>query len=259
MKNNRARIKARREEILQELWENSHVSVRALAEKFHVSLLTIRRDLQFLENEHKLERFYGGAAPLEEEARTELRDETSGYRDQIARYAASLVEDDDTIFINTSSTALRMIPYIKSRHVTVITNNGRVIDIPHSPDVSIILSGGELRQFKGAMTGEFAVNNLGVVMAKKSFLGCVGLSAENGMTTEMLSEVIVNQIMLERVVGASYILADHTKIGRQSSFVSCPPDKLKNIITDELADPDEIARLRERCIEVKQVSLREEY
>ena len=174
MKNNRARIKARREEILQELRENSHVSVRALAEKFHVSLLTIRRDLQFLENEHKLERFYGGAAPLEEEARTELRDETSGYRDQIARYAASLVEDDDTIFINTSSTALRMIPYIKSRHVTVITNNGRVIDIPHSPDVSIILSGGELRQFKGAMTGEFAVNNLGVVMAKKSFLGCVG-------------------------------------------------------------------------------------
>ena len=57
MKNNRARIKARREEILQELRENSHVSVRALAEKFHVSLLTIRRDLQFLENEHKLERF----------------------------------------------------------------------------------------------------------------------------------------------------------------------------------------------------------
>ena len=146
MKNNRARIQARRSEILMILRNSSHVSVRELAEKFQVSQLTVRRDLQFLENEHKLERFYGGAASLEEDLSSAGPDETACCRDRIARYAATLVQDDDTVFINTSSTALQMIPYITARRVTVITNNGRIMEVPWPADMSVILTGGELRR-----------------------------------------------------------------------------------------------------------------
>jgi DeoR/GlpR family transcriptional regulator of sugar metabolism len=259
MKNNRARIQARRNEILLILRSSSHVSVRELAEKFQVSLLTIRRDLQFLENEHKLERFYGGAASVEEDRPSAVPDETSRCRDQIARYAASLVEDDDTVFINTSSTALRMIPHITASRVTVITNNGKIMEVPWPADMSVILTGGELRRMVGAMTGEFAISTLSTIMAKKSFLGCDGLSADNGATTEILNAANVNRLMMERVTGAAYILADHSKIGRKSSFVSCPPGQLANIITDEFADPEELERLRERNIEVTQVRLRDLY
>lgn len=240
MKRSRALVENRRNKVLLALQSNGFVKVQELADELQVSPLTIRRDLQYLEDQKKLERFYGGATVKDRvpEIYTE-QDEVKLYRQRIAEYAASLVEDGDTIFINTSSTALQMIKYIKDKRVTVITNNGKAIFMEHSSNVSIILSGGELREIKEAMVGEFATNNISKVTAKKSFIGCSGLSPESGMTTEILSEVNINQLMLQRVTGTSYILADHTKLGRNSSFVSCPTESLLNVITDEKA-PEEI-------------------
>ena len=175
------------------------------------------------------------------------------YRKKIAKYAASLVEDGATIFINTSATALQMIKYIKDKRVTVITNNGKAIFMEHSSKVSVILSGGELRDIKEAMVGEFATNNISKVTAKKSFLGCSGLSVESGMTTEILSEVNINELMLNRVTGTSYILADYSKLGRNSSFVSCPTERIINIITDEKAPQNILEGFQENNINIFQV------
>ena len=255
MKRSKALVDGRREKVLEALKSNGLVKVQELAEALDVSPLTIRRDLQYLENNNKLERFYGGATVTDREPdEAGEEDEVAMYRRKIAQYAASLVEDGDTIFINTSSTALQMIRYLKDKKVTVITNNGKAIDVKHSPNVSVILTGGELREIKEAMVGEFAVNNISRVTAKKSFIGCTGISVENGMTTEILSEVNVNQLMVKRVTGTSYILADHTKIGINSSFVSCPVEEILNVITDEKAPRDILSGLRENEIRVFQVS-----
>lgn len=257
MKRSKNIVEERRNKVLELLKVNESMNAQDLAEMLGVSPLTIRRDFQYLEDHKKVERFYGGAAvvdsPLPDEA---AMDTVSLYRERIAQYAAGLVEDGDTIFINTSSTALQMIKYIKNKRVTVITNNGKAIYTEHSPEVSIILSGGELREIKGAMVGEFALNNISKVTAKKSFVGCVGLSAENGMTTEMHSEVHINQLMLRRVTKMAYILADHTKIGKNSSFVSCPPEEIVHVITDELAPEHELKKLRSMNIGLTQVRLR---
>lgn len=254
MKRSRALVDNRRNKVLMALKNNGLVKVGDLAEELQVSPLTIRRDLQYLEDHKKLERFYGGAAILSDE--TELsqeQDAVKSSRSRIAKYAATLVEDGDTIFINTSSTALEMIRYIKDKRVTVITNNGKAIYMEHDPRVSVILSGGELREIKEAMVGEFATNNISKVTAKKSFIGCSGLNLESGMTTEILSEVNINQLMFDRVTDTSYILADHTKIGRNSSFVSCPTGQICNIITDEKAPEEIIQGFREAGINVIQV------
>lgn len=253
MKREKALVDNRRSKLLEAIKTNGQVKVSDLASEFNVSPLTIRRDLQYLEDTKKLERFYGGASILNDNTNTQ-EDDITLYRKLIARYAASLVEDGDTIFINTSSTALQMIKYIKDKRVTVITNNGKAIYTEHSSNVSVILTGGELREIKEAMVGEFAANNLERVSAKKSFLGCMGLSIESGMTTEMLNEVNINQLMFRRVTGSSYIMADHTKFGRNSSFVSCSFNNIQNIITDELANPIIVNAFRERGIHVHQVS-----
>lgn len=253
MKRERALVESRRSKLIDTLKSNGHVKVSDLAVEFNVSPLTIRRDLQYLEDNKKLERFYGGAAIIND--KTYLHeDEVTTYRELIAKYAATLVEDGDTIFINTSSTALQMIKYIKGKRAIVITNNGKAIYTEHSSKVSVILTGGELREIKEAMVGEFATNNLEKVSAKKSFLGCSGLSYETGMTTELLNEVNINQLMFRRATGPTYILADHTKIGKNSSFVSCSINHIQNIITDELADPLIINALREKGIHVHLVS-----
>ena len=243
MKASRSIVNSRREKILETVRSEGDVTVTALAEQLQVSPLTIRRDLQYLEEHKLLERFYGGARTGEaEESRKNSRELR---KEKIARYAASLVEDRDSIFINTSSTALAMVKYITSRRVTIITNNGNIINEENPSQATIILLGGELRYMKGAMVGDFTRNNLAQVTAKKSFMGCSGITPEVGMTTEMVSEVTLNQLMFQRVTGSSYILADSSKLGEKIGSVSCPPEKIENIITDADAPADMVRRFRE--------------
>lgn len=250
MKRERALIEKRRNEILEELKKREQLRVDDLARKWKVSPLTIRRDLKSLEEQKQIQRFHGGASLIQTEKTVNFADD---YREQLSKYAASLVEDGDTIFINTSMTALYLIKYLGEKRVTVITNNGKVMGIEVPPNVSILLSGGELRYPKYAMVGEFALKNMEHLTAKKSFVGCSGLSAARGMTTEILNEVHVNRLMLEQVTGESYILADHSKIGRDSSFVSQDISKIRNLITDELVEQEQLELFREKNINVYQV------
>lgn len=246
MKASRKIVNSRREKVLEAVRSNGHATVSDMAEQFQVSPLTIRRDLQYLEDHKLLERYYGGARDSQEAGREHGENQTVLRKEKIARYAAGLVEDGDSIFINTSSTALAMVKHITSRNVTIITNNGNIINEENPSQAVVILLGGELRYMKGAMIGDFALNNLARVTAKKSFIGCSGLCPETGMTTEIMNEVNLNQMMFERVNGASYILTDSSKIGNRSSFVSCPPELVCNIITDSGAPAKLVEEFREK-------------
>ena len=103
------------------------------------------------------------------------------------------------------------------------------------------------------MVGDFTKNSLAYVTAKKSFIGCTGISPDIGMVTEMVSEVNLNQMMFQRVTGASYILADSSKFGERAGGVSCPPEKIENIITDMDAPADMLREFREMGTWVYQV------
>ena len=241
-------VDTRRKRILEILNKTGDVRVPDVASHLKVSEITIRRDLQFLEDSGLIERYYGGAR-FHKEKMTE-KDELALSRKALAAYAASLISDGDTIFINTSGTVLRMLEYIKARDVTVITNNANAVAIPKSHTVTVILTGGELYNLKGTLVGDFAYNNINKVTAKKSFIGCSGLSMENGMTTEILNEVVLNRAMMTRTMGETYIIADHTKIGNNSSFVSCELENIHNVITDSLADPSQIEAMRSKGIHV---------
>lgn len=251
MKRERAYVEGRRNQIVEILQRNPQVRVDELAKRLNVSVITIRRDLQYLEENNLVTRFYGGAKATEETAGK--IDNVTIYRDLIAKYAATLVENEDTIFINTSSNALHMIQYIDRNNVTVITNNGKAINHEKGDGVSIILTGGELRYPKEAMVGDFAVRNLQNIFAKKAFVGCSGISSLTGMTTEIANEVNVNQLMIEHATQEVYILADHTKIGRNSSFISCGIHMVKHLITDEMAPEEELELLREKGVDIHQV------
>lgn len=233
------------------LQRNPRLRVDELAKRLGVSVVTVRRDLQFLEEKKQITRFYGGARVSKEASG--YMDDTAIYRDLIARYAATLVEDGDTIFINTSRNALNIIKYIESRHVTVITNNGKAISQEKADGVDIILTGGEVRHPKEALVGDFATRNLQNIFAKKAFLGCAGISAKAGMSTEIANEVNVNQLMIEHATQEVYLLADHTKIGHNSSFTSCGIEMVKQLITDELAPAEELEQMRAQGVKVYQV------
>ena len=254
MKRERAFVEHRRQKILEAIIKNPGIHVEDLVNTFDVSAITIRRDLQHLEDQKLLTRFYGGATPSDKALEIKKDDVISMCRDAIARYAATLVEDTDSLFINTSSTALGMIQYITKQNVTIITNNGRAISSPHPSGVSVILTGGELRYPKEAMVGEFAERNLLKVYAKKTFIGCSGISAEYGMTTANANEVNLNELMISRASQDVYVMADHTKIETRSSFRTCSLEKIGHLITDDKAPKEVLDMYREKGLQVHVVS-----
>lgn len=255
MKREKACVDGRRNQVLDMIQRDPDLKVNQLADILGVSLVTIRRDLQYLEEQGLLTRTYGGAIPAQI-TKTDM-DEIRQYRTLIAQYAARFVADGDTLFINTSRNALSVLQYIDRDNVTVITNNGKAIHSEHGRGVSVVLTGGELRNPKDAMVGDFAVRNLQTVFAKKAFVGCSGISAEAGMTTEIFNEVSINELMINHTTQDVYLLADHTKIGMNSSFTSCPIEKIKYLITDEEAPEEALEEIRARGVTVYQVGKRE--
>ena len=248
MKQSKAVVSERRKKLMEIVQKTGDVRVPDIAQHLQVSEITVRRDLQYLEDRHVIERYYGGARVVSEKA-TALRDRVSVAREMIARYAAEQVMDGETIFINTSSTALMAVRYITAKDVTIVTNNGNIVTSSHTPPhVTIILLGGELRNIKGTMVGEFTMHNLARVKADRAFIGCTAVNLESGMMTQFLNEVDINRNMLRQTTGTAYILADHTKIGEESNFVSCETDLIKNIITDAYTDPEALEMFRDRGI-----------
>jgi len=254
MKMHRSVVEERRKTILSILSKEPGINAETLAQRLEVSPVTIRRDLQYWEEKNRISRHYGGAKIVQtfKEAHSELND-IEIRKNMIAKRAAEFVDDGDTIFINTSSTALLMLSYIKGKRVNVITNNANAVFIQKDFKINVILTGGELREPKESMVGEFALNNLAKVSSNKTFIGCSGISADVGITTAVLAEVAINELMLKQSTGTCFVLADSTKIGHNHSFVSNTLKRVDILITDTLADEYECEAIAEKDVRIVKV------
>ena len=197
MKRSKAYVDSRREAITELLEKEGQASVLELADHFEVSSLTIRRDLDFLEKRGILTRQYGIATLLNPYGRPSGSRQIRSNK-AIAREAARYVEDGDCIFINTSSVALGMLEWIDAHDVTVVTNNGKALLLEDIHDLSIILTGGDIRPPRASMTGDTALECIQHITAAKCFLGCTGFSGEFGLTSATSPEPAINAQMLKR-------------------------------------------------------------
>ncbi len=245
----------RRERIQEILTANRIVSTAHLCELLDVSDATIRRDLEWLENEGLIERTHGGAILNERlnlEPAYQLRSQTATEEKiQIGALAASMIEDGDIIFINSGTTTTQVIRHIPANaDVTVITNNLIAVLEVGEVDYEIILVGGEFQPRSHSVAGRFAVNNLSQVYASKAFIGVDGISLKYGYTIPSNAEAEVVCLMLERTHGPVYVVSDHNKWGVVSNFEIAPIHQIPRLITDSGLDPMARAALQARSVEV---------
>ena len=252
MKRDLKSVNARRAKMLAMIRERQTIRVEELAAYFQVSLMTIRRDLQALEDKGLIGRFYGGATVDSRPAPVSERDELTLYRQLIGRYAASLVEDGDSLFINGSSTALGLLDYVGQKNVCVFTNNGAAVSHAFPAGVEVTLSGGVLRGQSHIMTGDCAMRNLLMTQAEKAFIGCVGISPDGEILCGIPTELGINETMISHA-HEYFILADYTKIGKAGTYASCSLEKTGTIITDERAPANIVEQLRTIGMTVVQV------
>ena len=231
----------RQNRILDELEIHHAVKVNELAKQLDTSESTIRRDINELSQMGKLKKVFGGAISVSRGSAFVESDVASRARmnveekERIARYAASLIEDNDFVYLDAGTTTGRMIDFLEKKNVTYVTNG-----ITHARrlierGLPVFMIGGLLRPASEAVVGEAAIEAIRRFNFTKCFMGAKGLDAEKGFTTLDISEAAVKTAVMEKA-GCTYMLADHTKFNLVSS-VSFAALEDACIITDRLEDP----------------------
>lgn len=245
----------RREEIYRLVKDSGVARVSELSEKLGVTSMTIRRDLESLEQDGLIERTHGGAVATNRGIREPLFTQKSllhrAEKEAIAAVAAGLVEDCDTIFLNSGTTTLRIFRNIVAKRVKVVTNNAFFPmddDIPE--DLEVISTGGQFRRESFTFIGETALNSVSQVFASKAFIGLDGFDAERGMTTPVQPEAHVNRTMIEHTRGKVIVVADSSKLGTVSSFFVAPVTAANLLITDAGIDDERRRSFEKLGIEV---------
>lgn len=254
MKNSKEIIQQRQDRILQLIRQKQLASVTELAKQFHVTPVTIRRDLEVLEEQGSIKRFFGGVEyilPRSEyvQYENEKEDQTAA-KMAIAKKAAEMVNNGDTIFLNSSSTAIYIMDYLDKVQACIMTNNARTIDCTIPETVDLILTGGEVYGNRQSLVGEMAVAATRNVVATKCFMGINGISAAGGVTSSYLQEVAINRSMLAQCCGPKIVVADSTKIGVRQNFFDYGLEQITHLITDNRADPHELEQIRAKGVEV---------
>lgn len=254
MKSTKNFILKRQKFILKYLEENTLAKTEELAKLLNTSNITIRRDFQTLEKEGLIIRNHGGAKLIKDTfMKTYYNNndnKNENLKESIAKRAAQFIEDNDSIFINSSSTAIKILKYIDNKNIMVITNNGKVLGMNLSPKIEVILTGGEVYGRKQSMVGNIATQIISKVTATKCFLGVSGISSHCGISTSILQETAINIKMLENCSGPTFILADSSKIGIHHNFSSGSIDKVNYVITNKDANKDELKKFSEKNIKV---------
>lgn len=221
----------------------------------HVSDATIRRDLEWLENDGLVERTHGGVI-LNERLNLEPEYQQRAQRSpeeksQIGVLAASMIEDGDIVFVNSGTTTTQVIRHIRSSaDVTIITNNLIAVLELGDIDYALILLGGEFQPKSHSVAGRFAISNLSQVYASKAFIGVDGISLKHGYTVPTNEEAEVVNLMLERTHGPVYIVSDHRKWGVVSNFAIAPIHLVPRLVTDDGLDPSARSALAARSVEI---------
>lgn len=229
--------------ILNLLSSKKSVTVQELTEVLDASESTIRRDLNTLNKQGKLNKVHGGATVIETSnriIRTEEDIETKSHlhsfeKELIGKYAASLIKDDDFIYIDAGTTTEQLINYIPNDSKATYVTNG----IVHAKKLiykglRAFVIGGELKLSTEAIIGVTAMGNLNHYNFSKCFLGTNGIALANGFTTPDIDEAVLKNKAHEKSY-VTYILADHSKFNRV--FAVSFGDLGKScIITDELKD-----------------------
>ena len=249
----------RRREILAGLKREGRCLVAELSRRLEVSEVTIRQDLDILEQEGLLRRTHGGAIlnakiGLERPFQVE---ETShkAEKERIAAAAVDLISSGDTLILDVGTTvtaAARKLVEQKKRP-TVFTNGLNIAAILESdPEITTVVTGGTLRPKQHSLVNPMAGFILPRIHADLALLGVNGVEAEHGITNVNVAEAEMKALFVS-AARRRVVLADSSKIGKIALAKFAELSDIDLLITDEGADREELALLQEKGLEVKVV------
>lgn len=230
----------RRQSIIDIVEEKKKVLVGEIALRFSVTEETIRRDLEILENQGVLKRTYGGAIlnqgtnvdyPL---SMREVSNKNA--KTIIAEEVAKVVQEGDTLMLDSSSTALYVAKYIKisKKKVTIITNSFRIItELQDSNDINLILAGGSFRDSSKAFVGKWTENIIKNYYVNKAIICCKGLDINRGImdSNELEAEV---KFLMAKSAEEVFLVIDSMKFDKISFVKIMDIGEVHYVYTDKV-------------------------
>jgi len=226
------------------LSETGYVTITELADKLGISPITIRRDLLTMEKEGICIRKRGGAVSHSQRVTMELpytikQVQNVEAKRRIAEAAARLVEDGDTIILDSGSTTFALAQKLASRNrLSVVTNDLQIATkLAANPNINLICTGGVARSNVFSLQGELAESCIRNLRVDMTFLGADAVHPDGGIFNVNIEEVAIKRAMINAAANV-ILLADSSKFEVPGFAKICELAQIDTVITEERIKPD---------------------
>jgi DeoR family ulaG and ulaABCDEF operon transcriptional repressor len=249
--------------ILEFVGKTGFITFSELERRIDASPATLRRDLQRLADEGRLERVRGGAKLPNSGAgrRAGRPEQLAGVpfhenvhlmpkeKEAIGRAAAMLCEESTSVMIDGGSTTLQMCRHLEGKHLQVFTNSLHIVRalIPQ-PDTRILVPGGTVFREQDIILSVRGDDSMPRFHAPQLFMGAAAIGAQGLMQTDII--LVATERRLIEMAEELIVLVDHSKFEGSSGNVVCGLDEVDKVITDSGIDPKHVAMLESAGVEV---------
>lgn len=247
MTKKRKAINSRHGQIIALIKTSGFVTVEEMANTFKVTPQTIRRDINFLDSQGSISRYHGGAGlsvSTENVAYRHRKELLLNEKKKIARTAASMIEDNTSLFINIGTTTEHVAKELvnHNKKLRIITNNLNVAAImSKQEDFEVIVTGGIVRSKDCGITGEATVNFIRQFKVDIGIIGISGIDLDGTLLDFDFREVHVARTIIENSRKV-YLVADHSKFGRNAMVKLGSITEIDTLITDK-APPKQLMEI----------------
>lgn len=227
---------ARQKQMLSLIAQRGSISMEELQKTFGTSMNTTRSDVASLVASGAVEKIYGGVRILQTQEEPLFTQRSELYTDakyRIARYAETLIRDQDTLFIDSGTTTMHLINCLSpAKHVTIITGNLAVINKAAAcPNVELIILPGHLNRRTNNVADGSTLEFLGRIRCAKAFLGATGVSPSGKLNVSTYTEYELKKLAVQQSI-RPILLVDGSKFGKESLMTYGTIADMSEIITD---------------------------
>jgi DeoR/GlpR family transcriptional regulator of sugar metabolism len=233
-------VEERRQRVLDLVGRQGFVSLADLAKEIHVSESTIRRDLDYWDQQGLVKRTHGGAMSvadgsalpaLEERATSQVEEKRA-----IARAAAARIQDGDAILLDGGTTTLEVARLLVGRPLQIVTNSLPIANLfASSRETDLVILGGFIYPKTGVALGPLTVRMMEEVHVHQTILSVGGITAKGLFNSNLL--LVETERRMMRCADEVVVVADHTKIGRQALAFLCDLATVDTLIVDRRLTP----------------------